>query len=356
MKIAVDFQSTQGERTGIGVSALHLVEHIARQAPDIEFVRYTFRNTQNIGVLTRMRWESLHVPLKALRDRPDLVYSPGFAPAFFSLVPQVVTVHDLIGMVYPQNLTPAARFYWSRWLPLCVRRAKVVVASSESTRRDIGRYLGRDISKIPVVPLAASGTFRRMDASALSRERLARYGADKPFLLAVGTLEARKNIPNLLTAFAIFKNKTHHPCRLVIAGKCGGESGAVARRAQSEGMGADVTLAGYVSDDDLNLLYNACLGYVLPSLYEGFGLPALEAMSCGASGLVSNVSSLPEVAGDTALYFEPRDVRDIAGALERFCLDDTLRKNLSERALDRARTFSWSRSAQMMIEVFRKSL
>ena len=351
MKVAVDFQSTQGQRTGIGVSAHYLVQEIRRLAPEIDFFLFTSKkSSKDLRTFGRIFWESVRIPLRTFKKEPDLVYSPGFAPALFNFVPRVVTVHDLIGMVYPKNLPWGARFYWSFWLPLCVKRARTVVASSESTRRDIERLLGIPPKKIPVVPLAAAPVCER-----LPNEEIEQKGIDAPFFLSVSTLEPRKNIAGLIRAFAAFKKKASSPCQLFIAGKCGGESEKVKKIACDLGLEREIRWLGYVPDEELVFYTNASLGYVCVSFYEGFGLPVLEAMKCGKSGICSNVSSLPEIVQQTGLYVDPANEADIAEKMHIFYTDKELRDRLSRAALERAAFFNWTRAAQLMIEIFKKS-
>jgi len=356
VKIAVDFQSVEGRKTGIGVAAQNLLEAISKEDPSIEFLYYKKNSLKDLNTPSRIFWESVSIPMRAFRDKPDFIYSPGFAPAFFAPCPRVVTVHDLIGMIYPENLPPAARFYWSTWLPFCVRHAKIVTASSESTKKDIVRFLKIDPLRIRVVPLAAADSFHKEDDESKLEPLRRRFSLQKPFFLTVGTLEPRKNIPNLLRAFEIFKRNTDGRADLLLAGKAGGEQDKIKAVIRELKLERDVRLLGYVADEELCSLYSASLGYVFVSSYEGFGLPALEAMRCGKSGVLSRVSSLPEVASDTALYADPASVKDIAEKLLLFYEDRVLRDRLSEAAYRRSAEFSWKKSAQMMIEIFKSSV
>ncbi|MBI4432059.1 MAG: glycosyltransferase family 4 protein [Candidatus Omnitrophica bacterium] len=349
MRIAVDFQSAQGNKTGIGVYAENLVEALGQEDPSIELNCLTTARARDLSAAARILWESVEIPLRLGSRGADLLFSPGFAPAFFSTIPQVVTVHDLIGVLYPRNLPPAARFYWSWWLPHCVKRAKVVVASSESTRRDIIRLLKRPADSIHVVPLAPNRAFSKENT-------LGARVSERPFFLHVGTLEPRKNIPNLLRAFSLFKKETPSDVMLILAGKAGGAENDIRRLIRELDLEKEVRLLGYVADPDLNQLYNQAVGYVFLSIYEGFGLPVLEAMRCGLSGIVSDSSSLPEVAGHTALYADPLNPESIAGQMSLFYSNAGLRRELADAAWRRSQAFTWQKTARMMIEIFRQSL
>lgn len=351
MHIAVDYQSAQGKRTGIGVSASSVCEAASGIQPDWSFTYYTISSQKDLNTPGRILWESVRIPWRAFKSKPDIVYSPGFAPAFFSPVKQVVTVHDLIGMIYPKNLPLAARFYWSYWLPLCVKRASVCVASSESTKNDMVRLLKINPDKIRVVPLDANPIYRLppKDASGVAK----RYALTKPFLVTVGTLEPRKNISKLIDAVRqINQGNGSFDFQIAVCGKGGGEQDSVRNQIQDYGLGDQVKLLGYVSDEDIRDLYHASAGYCIVSMYEGFGLPVLEAMCCGRAGVCSQKSSLPEVASEAAVYVDPMDVASIADGIRRYLTDDSLRTSLNEKALVIASRFSWDKTARQMIDVF----
>lgn len=354
VKFAVDFQSASGRPTGIGMFAANLLASIAAADPSIELVRYS-SGKSDLRVPERIWWESVEIPRRLLRDRPALLYSPGFAPPFFSSVPRVVTVHDLIGMVYAGNQGGWGRVYWSKWLPAALKRAERIVASSESTRRDIRRFLGIPEERVEVVPLAANPCFRKNDDRSTIDPVLERYGLrSRPYFLTVGSLEPRKNLPRLIEAYGLLQRAGRDTFDLVLAGKPAGGDRELDRLIRDSRLGGRVRRLGYVDDADLAALYNASLGYACVSLYEGFGLPPLEAMSCGKSGVCSDRSSLPEVTGDTALAVDPENVGQIADALSAYAADPGLRTRLERAAHERAGTFSSARMAGKMIEIFRE--
>ena len=356
LRIAVDFQSSEGRRTGIGVAAVELVAALRATAPELDLACYVTGESRDLNACGRVLWESARIPFRTLRDKPDLVWSPGFAPAFWTSAPQIVTVHDLIGMIYPQNLTLSGKAYWSYWLPACVKRAKVLVASSESTRQDIGRLLGRDIADIKVVPLAASEAYYPIDDTAILDAIRNQYGLKGEYLLAVGTLEPRKNVPTLIRSFKKFRAKRPNGPRLALIGKCGGESGSIARLIRELDLADEVSLLGYIPDEDMNALYNASLGYVLVSTYEGFGLPVLEAMQCSTPVVTANTASLPEIVGSAAILAEPQAESLAAGVMQIHMLSKTARQKVISGGLSHAKTFSWKKTAQATIEVYQKVL
>jgi glycosyltransferase involved in cell wall biosynthesis len=357
VRIAVDFQSTQGHKTGIGSAAAGLVAAMRAQNSGIEFLCYTRPSPKDLSVPGRILWESFEIPLRALRDKVDAIYSPGFAPAILSPKPQIVTVHDVIGLAYPSNQKGASRFYWSRWLPAALGRARRLVASSESTRRDIERFLKIPENKISVVPLHVSSFFRKLNDKGRITAVLEKYGLGSgPFFISVGTLEPRKNLINLLRACESLRGQNRLDFDLVIAGKPGTAQKELVSFIKERGLQSRVKILGYASDEELAGLYNAAMGLVCLSLYEGFGLTVLEGMSCGISGVVSKRSSLPEVAGDAAILVDPENTDEIAEALNTYASDATLRRRLGEAALQRSREFSAEKTAQSMIEIFKQEL
>jgi glycosyltransferase involved in cell wall biosynthesis len=354
VKIAVDYQSASGQKTGIGSAAENMVRAMREAAPDIEFLLYQ-SGKEDLKTPGRLAWENISIPMRALKDKPDVLYSPGFAPAFFSPVPQVVTLHDLIGMAFPGNQGKVSSFYWSSWLPMTVKRAKRVVASSEHTRRDAEKFLKIPASAIRVVPLAVAETFRVIDDSSAISRILEKYKIRGPFFIAVGTLEPRKNYQRLLEAYAQLKAHKKNGFSLVIVGKPGAAAPALQILVRELGLEKEIKFLGYIDNEELTVLYNAALGYVVVSHYEGFGLPVLEGMSCGLSGIVANNTSLPEVAGDAALAVRPESIDDIAHAMRDLFENASLRSELKMRALSRSKNYSMRKTADQMIGILKET-
>lgn len=351
LKIVVDFQSAKGQRTGIGDYAANLVPTLQKLYPFCKF--YLYQNyAEGLSTAGRIAWESLAIPIRSLKAKPDLVYSPGFACAYISAYPRVVTVHDIIGLVYPSNQGSVAGFYWGRWLPRCLRRADFLAVSSESTKKDLVRHLRIPEKKMRVVPCAARECFRKVARSEKTQQILSKYAIHEPYFIAVGTLEPRKNHLRLIQAYEKIKNAGSLNFSLLIVGKNANAAPGVFAYIKEKNLSESVRVIGYASDDDLVELYNASIGYASVSLYEGFGLPALEAMRCGKSGIISNVSSLPEIAGDTAVYVNPENVEEIARALKEYADNHALRASLEVRAYERAKKFNIENSAHEMMRIF----
>jgi glycosyltransferase involved in cell wall biosynthesis len=255
----------------------------------------------------------------------------------------VLTVHDLIFRHLPEHHKPLNRWYLNLTLPLFCRRADRIIAVSRHTKRDLVSAYGIAGKKITVVYEAAAPGFCPQPPGAVDAVR-ARYGLPERYLLFVGTIEPRKNLTRLLAAFeAVYGDGLVDG--LVVAGRRGWLYGDFFARLEESPAREAVVLPGYVADAHLPAIYAGAQALVLPSVYEGFGLPALEAMACGTPVVASNASSIPEVGGNAALYFDPLDVRAAIDALRRLLRDGDLRDEMRARGLTQAARFSWRRAA-----------
>ncbi|MBN1810833.1 MAG: glycosyltransferase family 4 protein [Anaerolineae bacterium] len=258
-------------------------------------------------------------------------------------IPTVLTVHDLIFRHLPEHHKPLNRLYLNLTMPLYCRRADHIIVVSEHSKRDLISAYGIAAEKIAVVYEAAAPEFCLQSPQAVTAVR-ARYGLPDRYLLFVGTIEPRKNLSRLLTAFeSVYAEGLVDG--LVIVGKRGWLCGDFFARLEESPVREAVILSGYVPDDDLSAFYAGAQALVLSSVYEGFGLPVLEAMACGTPAVASNASSIPEIGGDAALYFDPLDVEAAVDAIRRLLRDGSLRDELRERGLAQAARFSWQRAA-----------
>lgn len=355
MKIGVDASSLIAQKTGIGSFASHLLEEYERDSRGVDFVRLAPGHAGDLNTPRRLWWEAVGLPAKARAARIDALYSPGFSPPPALEVKRIVTVHDLIGLLFPANMGPVPRFYWKLWLPANLKRADRLVASSQCTQRDIVRLLGLPAERICVVPLAARETFRVLQEPDLVAQTVRAFGIRQPYFISVSSLEPRKNHLRLLKAFGRFQ-KIHSDFSLVIAGKPAGAEALLRRFIKEEGLESCVKLLDYVPEEALVSLYNGAWAYVMISLYEGFGLPALEAMRCGLTGVVAGNSSLPEVTGDTAWKVAPEDEGAIEEALRALARDTAAKREKEEAALKRSAQFSIARTASLMAQIFREEI
>ncbi len=259
-------------------------------------------------------------------------------------VPTILTVHDLIFRHLPEHHKRLNRWYLNATLPLYCRRATHIIAVSEATRRDLVAMYGLPPEKITVIHEAAAPGIQPQFPERIAKVR-ARYELPEQYLLYVGTIEPRKNLTRLLHAWEPLYLAGESP-PLVLVGKRGWLEDDFLAALEASPAREGVIRTGYARDVDLPVLYAAATAFVFPSLYEGFGLPPLEAMACGTPVACSNTSSLPEVVGDAALCFDPHDTDAIRDTLQRLLRDVALRETLQARGVCRAARFSWTRAAR----------
>jgi glycosyltransferase involved in cell wall biosynthesis len=264
----------------------------------------------------------------------------------------VFTLPDLTFLHYPQHHTSGNVSNWSRFCERAVKHGDMILTYSEHTRQDIVRTLGVPEHKIRVTPLAAGSEFRPIADRTLLRHQLASFGLqDQRYILSVGTLEPRKNQARLIRAFArLLRLEPGLPHQLVFAGGKGWDNEPIFEAVKQEGIEDRILFLG--RSDPLEVLYNGADLMVYPSLYEGFGLPPLEALACGTPVITSNSSSLPEVVGDAALSVDPEDEEGLCEAMRHVLQDEKLRVELSAKGVQRARQFSWERTAATTLEAY----
>ncbi|MCC7209967.1 MAG: glycosyltransferase family 4 protein, partial [Anaerolineae bacterium] len=328
LRIAVDAsRTTVARRTGTENYALQLIRALIALPGDRQFTLY-FRDAPAEGLFPdapnvtrrivpmRRLWTHLRLAAALWRDRPDVTFVPAHSLPFVFPGPAVVTVHDLGYRFFPAAHPALERLYLDLTTRFSARRAALILADSAATRDDLASIYGVNPARVKVVYPGVEGLTRADDA-AIFRARK-KYGAPEEYLLFVGTLQPRKNITRLVEAFALYLDTTgDRQTALVLAGKTGWllDPERDIFGALPPDKRRRVIVTGYVADGDIAALYSGARGLVFPSLYEGFGFPVLEAMSCGAPVLCSNTSSLPELAGDAALLVDPNDVRALAAGM-----------------------------------------
>jgi glycosyltransferase involved in cell wall biosynthesis len=305
--------------------------------------------------LLAVLWHRLRLPLWAelACGRLDVFHSPDFTLPPLRAARAVLTVHDLSFIRVPDSAASRLRAYLLQAVPRSVRRADVILADSQSTRSDVIELLRVDPGRVEVLYPGVEERFQPVPKDALAAVRR-RYCLPERFVLSLGTLQPRKNYERLIEAFALLRHEARTEAKLVIVGGLGWMYEGIARRVAELELSDEVLFPGYVSDEDLPALYSLADLFAFPSLYEGFGLPALEAMACGTPVVASNVSSLPEVVGDAALTVDPLDVSALAEAMSRSLNDAGLRQEMVGRGLARARQFRWPDSAAQLLEVYRR--
>jgi glycosyltransferase involved in cell wall biosynthesis len=298
----------------------------------------------------RIIWEQAVSPALFERDGIDVVHAPVNVAPLLSRRPSVVTVHDLAFRLFPEQYPGAKQRYLDLLTRRSVERATQVIAVSENTRADLLRSYHVHPERVHVVPNGIDASLHPIcDEAQLERFR-AKHDLPAQFILFLGTLQPRKNLIALLRAWVRLDPVTRLP--LVVVGAQGWKYEPIFDEARALGIANDVLFKGYAEGRDLSFWYSAATIFVYPSLYEGFGLPVLEAMACGAPVISSNSSSLPEVSGDAALLVDPKDVDALAQAVDRLSHDSSLRSQLSSRGIERSKLFSWARTARETAVVY----
>lgn len=370
MVIGIDAREAAGPRAEQQVGAAgraryvhELLQRLPRMSPETRFLLYTARDGSRPPLAANAEWRVIgapgvrwHARAARLARRDCDVYFSTLSYLTPHLLPHharyVQTVFDLIA--FKDFALPHRRTSRIERLTIrrALRRARAIVAISHATARDLRELLPDLAPRVRVTPLAANDRFRAdHSAEALASVRL-KYGLPATFVLAAGTIEPRKNFTRLVEAYRALPRELRLTNPLVLAGKRGWEYEPVFRAIAAAQEG-EIRHVDFVPDDDLARLCAAATVFCYPSLYEGFGLPVLEAMQAGAPVITAHVSSLPEVGGDAVRYVDPYDVTDIATALGELLTDEAKRRRLREAGLARAREFSWERTARETMEVLR---
>ncbi|MDH7474646.1 MAG: glycosyltransferase family 1 protein [Anaerolineae bacterium] len=302
--------------------------------------------------VARVMWEQIVQPGVLRQKRIDLVHGLAFVTPLLSSCPTVVTIFDLSFLRFPKSFRRANRAYLRLFTPLSARRAQRVIAISEHTKRDIVHLLGVPAEKVEVIYCGVETDFYPRSVAEVQAFRQQK-GLPERFVLFVGTLEPRKNVRRLIEAYAQIRDLG---VKLIIVGGKGWLYDDIFASVERLGLSSEVLFAGYVPAEELPLWYNSAELFVFPSLYEGFGLPPLEAMACGTPVVSSDAASLPEVVGEAGLLVAPQDVEGLAEAMRRVLGDRSLREQLRERGLQQARQFSWEKTARQTITVYQQVL
>lgn len=319
--------------------------------PGVEVIP-TRRNTES--PLARICVEQFETPGMLRTLKTDVYHGMAFVTPLRSSCPTVITVHDLSFITRPQTHKLLNRTYLSLLTRLSCRRAARIIAASERTRRDIVNLLRVDASRVDVIPHGVHPAFRPMPADVVEPFRV-KHGISESSVFFLGSLEPRKNLPVLIEAFGAVLARVP-AAELYVGGSPGWKYEPVFQRTDALGLKDKVHLIGQVPQDELPLWYNTCRVFAYPSLYEGFGMPVLEAMACGATVVTSNVTSLPEVVGDAGIMVSPDDIHGLADALAGVLSNLDLRLSMREKALRQAAKFTWDRCAGLTLESYQHTM
>jgi len=299
-------------------------------------------------------WTHLRLSAEMVLRRPGVLFVPSHVVPLLHPRKTVVTVHDLGYFVYPEAHTRLSRIYLRASTWFSVRAAKRVLAISQATKRDLMKYYGVPAGKIRVVYHGCDPVFRPVRDEKALADVASRYGVSRPYCLHVGTLQPRKNLGVLVEAWRLLRERMGRPPALLLAGKRGWLYESLFEQVKRAGLDDLVKFTDYVDREDLPALYSGALALTFPSLYEGFGLPPLEAMSCGTPVICSNATSLPEVVGDAGILLDPTGVEAWADAVQRIAGNADEREQLSQRGLAQAGQFTWERCARETWDVLSK--
>jgi glycosyltransferase involved in cell wall biosynthesis len=344
-----------------------LAEAITAQAPEHEYLLILPPKSEQLihapnaeTLCTKLEYYSLReqfdLPRILSQHKVDLLHSPHFLLPLMRPCPAIATIHDVIYLACPGDLSsPAARLYYRLMMKACSRMATRIITDSEHSRREIVRYLHADPERIEVVYPAVDPGFQSVQNATQIAAAHARFGVDRDYVLSVGIYKSRKNHAGLLKAFRLLL-KTETRAQLVIAGPMAQGEPVLRRMAAELGITEHVIFTGFVNDADLRALYSGARVYASPSSYEGFGFTVLEAMACGTPVVCSSATSLPEVAGKAALYFDPEDPDEMARQLACAFSDDAMRTSLMAEGRRNLLRFNWPQTARQTLEVYHQAL
>lgn len=374
MRIGLEGKVLTPRIGGIGRYAIHLVEALialaAQRCPDLELVIFTAPQTDR-AVLegSRVRLCERFRRIKSTLLRSSILLPAGVwcehidvfhgldqsgIPLFSKAGKSVVTIHDVIPLVLPWAFPLRHRWVLSTALARIRKQAEMVIVPSMAAADDVVRYLQVERERISVIPMGCDARFQPVEEPARAAAMQQRYDLPQRYILFVGTLEPRKNVKTLLQAFAMLLAETpQDDLALVIAGGNGWGGEDYLATVEALGLRDRIRFTGFVADDLLPELYRGALLFVYPSLYEGFGLPVLEAMACGTPVITSNRASLPEVAGDAALLVDPTRPEALAAAMTSIISNGELRQGLRAKGLARARAFTWDGVAEQTVAIYR---
>lgn len=361
MKIAIDIRETVGHKAGKGWYTYVLVKALLKRDTKNEYILYTHernhdfkssRARQRIFPQSGLRWH-LKVLQDLKKEKPDIFWAPTsyIIPA---LAPKrlktVITVHDIVAFLFPQGHNRKALYLERATLKRALKKCTQILTVSRNTRNDLLQWFDVSPDKIMIAPCAASSLFKRLKKSDPKlKEVVELFDLPKQFILAVGTLSPRKNFTRLIAAYKQLL-RTHPHAHLVIVGDKGWDYHKTLRSVDPD----KVHLVGYVEGEDLVALYNLAELFIFPSLYEGFGIPLVEAMTCGCPVASSNVSSIPEVTGGAAILFDPYSIETIENAMRAILDSPSLSKELTQKGQKRAKEFSWDKTAKKILALFKR--
>ena len=374
LRVGINASKYSDVHTGVGRFTNILCHHISELNSRYDFYMYTVNKADQLNEISgrnvhikrtelnlqsnilRILWEQAVLPYYSSRDELDLFhYTDHTLSVMQEVRPCIITVHDIAFIRFPHLFNRTRRIYKKFIFEMLINKADIIITPSNSTKSDIKRYCGINDEKIKVVLYGVEKRFRLISKSKVEDYR-SRNSLPSSMILSVSTLEPRKNIVALIRAFRRLREKGLSDYKLVIAGNKGWLYSDIFKEVEASGLQKEVLFLGNVADEDLPTLYNCADLFVYPSLYEGFGLPPLEAMACGVPVITSNTSSLPEVVGEAGIMVDPTDVNSLCENMYNLLRDRELWYNMSNKGLERSKLFSWENTAKQILEIYDETL
>lgn len=385
IRVGIDARPLQNENRfrGIGYYTYNLIRNIGKIDSENEYVLFTIKNADRVNLNisnnnfqeyaiyrpqspTRLAkhlwwlWDRLLLPKALSNSQIDLFHATDNRGVPISHTCKVIaTIYDLIPVLFPKHYFNSfkaldLRYNYYRQLK-AARKSAMIITISECSKRDIIRILHVPEEKIKVIYLAVDERFRPIKNKRILERVKAKYNVNRPFALYIGGFDYRKNVERLIRSFYLFSQQSTEDIQLVIGGALGSEMALKLKQLISSlNLREKIILPGFIADADLPVIYNTAEFFIFPSLYEGFGLPVLEAMACGTPVICSNTSSLPEVAGDAAILVNPYDEEEIAQTMKRVLTDPDLREKMKRKGLERVKLFSWEQTAKETLKVYQQ--
>ena len=372
MRIGIDARSVLKQRTGVGNYTHNLIQHLSQLDRENQYVLF-YSHHLNVkfaipkidnpnfeskfirfpNKLLNLMWATVKLPkVDWFVGSVDVYHSPTFCLNALARGKSLITIHDLNFLAYRKFAIRSGRWHYAFKIRNYAEKVDAIIADSESTRSEIIKYLKIPEEKIHVIYLGCSPAFQPLSSSETKQKIMEKYQIKGDFILYVGTLEPRKNLRGLIQAYA--NSRAKDDFRLVLAGGKGWKYKHIFRLVNQLKLQDRVIFCGYVPDSDLPALYNSASVFVYPSFYEGFGLPPLEAMTCGTPVIVSHTTSLPEVVGDAGIYVDPFDIEQISLSIDTVLSDTKLCQTLREQGLKRAKLFSWEKTARETLKLYQQ--
>lgn len=304
--------------------------------------------------LARLWREHVLLPLACRRERVDVLHCPKSAIPYFMPCPVVVTLHDLIPLKHPETEKFAAQMYWRLQIPIAARRSSFIITDSEHARQEILEDFDCPPEKVKAIMLGFDPLMNKLREAADGDKICLKYGLPSEYLLYVGTIQPRKNLDTLIQAFSRLKRSGSVDHKLVIVGRKGWLYERLFADIREMNLESEIIFTGFVPDEELPFIYDRARVFLYLSLFEGFGLPPLEAMACGIPVITSNTTSLPEVVGDAGITVNPTDIGAVELALKQVLSDPTLATRMKEAGRSRARLFSWDATARQTLEIYQQ--